>query len=255
MKKNSINYEGAERRLNPEAAGVKVRRSFYSVVVKRLLDIVISLLALVVSLPFNLVIGIVTIFDVGSPIFFRQQRVGKDMKLFTITKFRNMRNTYDENGELLPPEERVTPFGRIVRKTSLDELLNFWSILKGDMSLIGPRPLLIEYVPYYSERQLMRHGVRPGLECPSLVKRDHTRTWDEQFEDDVWYVEHVSFITDCRMIFALVKLVFDKNELKRRSGALRGRFDDLCRQRIAREEQAQQPSENGNSDGEHNDVE
>lgn len=224
------------RRLYPELTKVKVKRGLYATYIKRLLDIIIASVALICFLPINIVIGIITFFDVGRPIFFRQKRIGKDLKLFTLVKFRNMRNTCDEKGVLLPPEERVTRFGKIVRKTSLDELMNFWSILKGDMSLIGPRPLLPEYVPYYTEYQLMRHAVRPGLECPSLVKRDHSRTWTEQFEDDVWYVEHVSFITDCRMIFALIRLVFDKKELERRSGALRGRFDDEC---IAREKAAE----------------
>lgn len=208
---------------------VQVKKTLYSLYIKRALDITISLLALIVTLPINIIIGIITYLDVGKPIFFQQKRVGKDMKVFTITKFRNMRDTRDQEGNLLPPDERVTTFGKFVRKTSLDELLNFWSILKGDMSLIGPRPLLVEYAPYYTERQRMRHAVRPGLECPSLVERDHARTWSEQFEDDVWYVEHVSFATDCKMIMALVKLVFNRNEVKRRSGALRGRFDDECR--------------------------
>lgn len=227
MDTNLINISGIPC-FHTELANIHVSNTIYAKYVKRLIDIVISFLALTATFPINFIIGIITYFDVGKPIFFRQQRVGKDLKLFTITKFRNMRNTYDKNGNLLPPDERVTEFGKFVRKTSLDELLNFWSIFKGDMSLIGPRPLLVEYLPYYNKRQLMRHAVRPGLECPSLVKRDHTRTWAEQFEDDVWYVEHISFLTDCRMLLALFKLVFDKNELKRRSGALRGRFDDEC---------------------------
>lgn len=173
------------RTLCPETAGVKVKHTFYSRYIKRLLDIIFSLLALIITLPVNIVIGIITFWDVGKPIFFHQKRVGKDLKIFTIIKFRNMRELYDENGVLLPPDQRVTPFGKFVRRTSLDELLNFFSILKGDMSLIGPRPLLPEYISFYSERQLMRHAVRPGLECPTLVKRDHSRTWEEQFEDDI----------------------------------------------------------------------
>ncbi len=220
--------KSTERVLRPDIANVRVSNTFYARYVKRLLDILLSLAAIIVTLPINVIIGCITFFDVGRPVFFHQKRVGKDLQPFTIVKFRNMRDTRDENGELLPPDERVTEFGKFVRKTSLDELLNFWSILKGDMSLIGPRPLLAEYTPYYTEHQLMRHAVRPGLECPSLVRRDHSRTWAEQFEDDVWYVENVSFVTDCRMVIALVKLVFDKKELKRRSGALRGRFDDEC---------------------------
>lgn len=231
MKTNLSNIY-KRRVLNADIANVQVSNTIYAKYIKRCMDVIISLFALIITFPVNLTIGVITFFDVGPPVFFRQKRIGKDLKLFTITKFRNMRDTCDENGVLLPPDERVTKFGKFVRKTSLDELMNFWSILKGDMSLIGPRPLLMDYLPYYTERQLMRHAVRPGLECPSLAKRDHTRTWEEQFEDDVWYVENISFITDCRMIVALVKLVFDKNELKRRSGALRGRFDDECESAI-----------------------
>lgn len=220
--------KGYKRTLHPDLASVTVSKSLYARYIKRVIDIFVAIVVIIITIPVNIIIAIITCFDVGHPIFFRQTRIGKDLKPFTIIKFRNMKDIYDANGKLLPPEERVTKFGKFVRKTSLDELLNFWNILKGDMSLIGPRPLLEEYIPYYSEKQLMRHGVRPGLECPSLTTRNHSRSWEEQFEDDIWYVEHLTFLTDCRMFFALIKLVFNKQEVHRRSDALRGRFDDEC---------------------------
>ena len=130
--------------------------------------------------------------------------------MITIIKFRSMTNKKDEYGNLLPINKRVTKFGAFVRKTSLDELLNFWSILKGDMSLIGPRPLATIYLDRYSERHKARHMVKPGLECPNLKFGGYGHGWHEQFENDVWYVENVSFFVDCKMFLCLCKMVFDK---------------------------------------------
>ncbi len=192
--------------------------------IKRVLDIVIALVVLVIMSPVNLVLAVCTYFDVGWPILFHQERTGKDGMVFQIIKFRNMTNETDEKGNLLPPEQRVTKFGRFVRSTSLDELLNFWCILKGDMSLIGPRPLLTIYLPRYTERQRLRLKVKPGLECPSIKDRGHLRSWEEQFEDDVWYVEHISFLTDCRMFLRLIQMVFNKNDAERRGKAERSEF-------------------------------
>lgn len=210
-------------RTNEISALVKMKRTFYSRFVKRLLDVLISAIALILTLPINLVIGIITAFDVGFPIFFRQNRIGKDCNEFEMIKFRNMTNKTDENGNLLLPKYRVTKWGKIVRKTSLDELLNFWSVFKGDMSIIGPRPLVKSYLDRYSERHKMRHAVRPGLECPNL--RFHTgNKWQDQFENDVWYVENVSFITDLKLFFGLFKLSVDRKETKSRGDAQRGAF-------------------------------
>ena len=200
------------------------RVSFYTKYGKRAFDIFFSLIALILTLPINFVIMIVTMFDVGFPIFFHQERLGKDGKLFTLTKFRNMRNTKDKRGELLPPEKRVTKFGRFVRKTSLDELLNFWSVFKGDMSLIGPRPLVPEYEHRFNKRHYKRMAVRPGLECPPRKKLDHVWTWQEQFENDIWYVEHVSFLTDCKMAINLVRFALDRKSTKARACVERGTF-------------------------------
>lgn len=210
--------------INQNLEPVKVKDTVYTRYIKRLIDIVISLIICIITLPINLVIGIITFFDVGRPIFFKQDRVGRNGKIFHIIKFRNMRNTRDERGELLPPAQRVTKFGKFVRKTSLDELLNFWSILKGDMSLIGPRPLVPEYYHRYNDRHINRLAVRPGLECPPRELTDHVWTWQEQFENDVWYVENVSFRTDCKMIFNLLRFTLDRKSANARAVADRGTF-------------------------------
>lgn len=196
----------------------------YSRYVKRFIDIIISLLVLIVTAPINLVIGIVTFFDVGRPIFFKQDRVGKDGKIFKVVKFRNMRNTTDANGELLPARDRVTKWGKWVRRLSLDELLNFYSVLKGDMSIIGPRPLVPQYYKRYSNRHLARFQVRPGLECPPHRAEHSLRSWNDQFENDLWYVQNLSFKTDVLMIWSLVRFVFDRKNSAVRSAAKRGDF-------------------------------
>ena len=210
--------------VNIHSKKVYPRTSFYTKYGKRILDIIISSIAILVAFPVNLLIGIITFFDVGYPIFFRQERLGKDGKVFTITKFRNMTNEKDKNGDLLPAEQRVTKIGYYVRKTSLDELLNFWSILKGDMSVIGPRPLEPVYNDRYSERHKMRMAVRPGLECPILYETKQKITWYRQFENDIYYVENVSLILDLKMAVSLVKMVFNKERNSIRGASARGGF-------------------------------
>ena len=199
-------------RVNELSASVNPKKSIYLGFIKRLIDLAISVPAFVVLLPVNLVIGVITYLDVGKPIFFVQKRIGKDGRIFNLVKFRNMTNATDEFGNLLPPRERVTKFGRFVRKYSLDELLNFWSIVKGDMSLIGPRPLPVEFEKRYSDRHRMRSAVRPGLECPCIKAGNHVRLYQEQFENDIWYVENASFIVDCKMVIALFRMVFNSKE-------------------------------------------
>ena len=210
--------------INAHDEKVTPRISFYSQYGKRALDILLSSVAVVITLPVNLVLLVCTYFDVGRPVFFMQKRVGRNGKLFNIVKFRNMTNDTDENGVLLPSSQRVTKFGSFVRKNSLDELLNFYSVLKGDMSLIGPRPLAIEYLDRYSDRHRMRYAVKPGLECPLLHKIDRKITWKEQFENDIYYVENVSFSLDVKMAFALVEMVFNRKSSTMRGKAIRGSF-------------------------------
>lgn len=210
--------------INPKLKEVKPSRSFYAKYVKRFLDIIVSLTIMLITLPINLILAVVTFFDVGRPIFFFQDRLGKDGKLFKIVKFRNMRNTTDANGDLLPPSQRVTKIGKFIRKCSLDELLNFWSILKGDMSLIGPRPLLPEHYRRYSSRHVKRLAVRPGLECPPPDIKSHMFSWQDRFENDVWYVEHVSFLVDCKLFFNIIRMALNRKSAAARASVSRGIF-------------------------------
>lgn len=198
--------------------------TFYAKHGKRILDVAISLPVFLVTLPVNIVIGAVTFFDVGRPLMFKQDRIGRDGKEFVLLKFRNMTEAKDENGDLLPPEKRVTSWGKFVRKTSLDELLNFWSILKGDMSIIGPRPLLPEHKHRFNIRHRSRMAVRPGLECPPHEDAGHVLTRQEQFENDVWYVENLSFKTDIKQAIRLVKLALNKKSTEARATSARGIF-------------------------------
>lgn len=200
------------------------KNTFYTKYGKRFLDIILSLFILIVTIPINLVIAIVTFFDVGRPILFKQTRLGKDMKRFTICKFRNMTNETDANGELLPPSERVTKWGKFVRKTSLDELLNFVCILNGSMSIIGPRPLHDYYAERLHDRHKMMYQVKPGLECPTPHLIDHDLSWGERFDNYAWYAENCSFTVDVKLFFRLFALVFDRKETKKRSKAEHGGF-------------------------------
>lgn len=210
--------------INAELTEAVVKDTIYTRYVKRAIDILVALAALVITCPINIIIGVITFFDVGAPLFFKQIRTGKNGKEFCIVKFRNMRELRDGRNELLPVEQRVTRFGRFVRRTSLDELLNFWSILKGDMSLIGPRPLVPEYTRRYNKRHIQRLAVRPGLECPPRKRDGHVWTWQEQLDNDVWYVEHVSFLTDCRMLLNLFLFMLDRKSAAARATARRGIF-------------------------------
>lgn len=200
-------------RTNQIFTTVTLNDTIYSRYVKRLLDIVISLIVCIVVLPLNLIFAICTFFDVGLPILYKQTRAGRNGKPFTLIKFRNMNNKTDSDGKLLPPSQRITKFGSVMRKYSLDELLNFWSVLKGDMSIIGPRPLPMFFHERMSDRHKCREMVRPGLECPRVFQIEkegrYICPYHKQFENDIWYVEHVSFITDVKMIVLLIKMVFN----------------------------------------------
>lgn len=211
----------------PHTAGI------YEKYVKRAVDIAVSGAALAITLPINAAIALGTFLDVGSPIFFKQERVGKDGKIFILYKFRNMTNETDENGDLLPAEQRVTKFGRIMRSTSLDELLNFWCIFKGEMSIIGPRPLLPEYTDRYCEYHKSRLAVKPGLECPPNPGLDDASTWEGQFNNDAWYAENISALTDIKKFIRLVEAVFNKRKAKTRGSAGRSFFVGYNEQGIA----------------------
>ncbi len=181
--------------------------SFYAKYIKRLIDIILSLLVIVLFCWLYAIVAILVRVKLGSPVLFKQTRPGKDEKIFNMFKFRTMTDERDANGELLPDEVRLTSFGSFLRKTSLDELPEFFNILKGDMSFIGPRPLLVKYLPYYNERERLRHSIRPGLTGWAQAHGRNAISWEKKFEYDVWYVEHMSFLTDIRVIIDTVKAV------------------------------------------------
>ena len=194
---------------------VKVSNTFYYRYVKRLLDIVLSLSGIIVLSPVMLIVAFLELIFHGKPILYKNYRPGKDEKIFSMYKFRSMTNEKDENGNLLPEEKRLTKFGSIIRRTSLDELPELFNIIKGDMSIIGPRPLLVEYLKLYNPYHAQRHLVRPGLACFRITPSDSkTWTWREQFDNDIWYIENISFINDVKQLFAIVKKVFGNNDVR-----------------------------------------
>lgn len=202
------------------------RHNIYSKYGKRIIDIVLGSVGFLVSIPLNCVLAVLTAIDVGWPIIFHQKRIGLDNRPFTLYKFRNMTNEKDENGNLLPASKRVTKLGKIVRKLSLDELLQFWLIIIGKMSVIGPRPLPVSYLNQFTERHRMRHCVRPGLECPAHSDSTNTFSWEDRFENDIWYVENISFITDIKMVWQMIKLILNKknNAVRSNVGISRGDY-------------------------------
>lgn len=180
---------------------------------KRFFDILLSACALVVLSPVLLVVAVLVRIKLGSPVIFCQERPGKDEKIFKMYKFRSMTDGRDENGELLPDEIRLTRFGRILRSTSLDELPELWNILKGDMSIVGPRPLLVRYLPYYTEEERHRHDVRPGLTGLAQVSGRNFLPWEERFAIDLDYIERESFQTDVKIILYTVLKVIARKDI------------------------------------------
>jgi len=177
---------------------------------KRLIDILLSFIALVVLSPVFLAIAVLVRSKLGSPIIFKQPRPGKDEKIFTMYKFRTMTNERDEHGELLPDSIRLTNIGKFLRSTSLDELPELINILKGDMSFVGPRPLSVKYLPYYNDRERLRHSVRPGLTGLAQINGRNTLNWEDRFKYDVNYVENLSFILDMSIMIRTFIKVFKR---------------------------------------------
>ena len=184
----------------------------YAKYIKRLLDIVLSLIAIIVLSPVYMIVAIVVRIQMGSPVLFSQDRIGKDEKVFKLYKFRSMTNETDENGKLLPEEKRLTKFGLTLRSTSLDELPELFSILKGDMSIVGPRPLPTYYGPYYYPEERKRHQVRGGLIPPDGLSKQTTPEWETQFKYDNYYVDNVSFLLDCKVILVTFLILFKRVE-------------------------------------------
>ena len=187
------------------------KAGFYEKYIKRLLDIVLSGCALIVLSPLLLVTAILVRVKLGSPVIFCQERPGKDEKIFKLHKFRSMSDARDENGDLLPDEIRLGKFGRNLRATSLDELPELWDIFRGKMSIVGPRPLLVEYLPYYTGNERHRYDVRPGLTGLAQINGRNTLTWEQKFAYDLEYVQHISFITDLRILLGTVGKVLNRS--------------------------------------------
>ena len=182
----------------------------YKNFIKRILDIILSLLALVILSPLLILTAFLIRIKLGAPVFFKQLRPGKNEKIFGILKFRTMTDAKDENGNLLPDEIRLTRFGQFLRSTSIDELPELLNILKGDMSIVGPRPLLVQYLERYTAEQKHRHDVRPGLTGLAQVNGRNGITWEEKFHYDLEYVKNITFYGDCKIIFQTVMKVFGR---------------------------------------------
>jgi len=190
--------------------------------IKRMLDIVISLIAIIILSPIMLIVSLLVKTNLGSPVIFTQERAGYHGKVFKLYKFRSMTNAVDENGMLLPNKQRLTKFGKLLRSTSMDELPELFNILKGDMSIIGPRPLLTEYLTRYNEEQKKRHNVRPGLTSLTAVNGRATLSWEDRLAMDVWYVNNVNFLLDCKIILKTVSTVIKRENISSNRGKFMG---------------------------------
>ena len=205
---------------------VKVHRpkGFYEAVIKRPMDFCLALFALILLSPVLLVLALLVRTKLGSPIFFRQERPGKDGKVFLLYKFRTMTDAKDAEGNLLPDEERLTSFGKMLRSTSLDELPELWNILKGDMAIVGPRPLLVRYLPRYNEHQARRHEVRPGFTGLAQVHGRNAISWEEKFDWDVKYVDNITFAGDVKILLDTVRIVLKREGISSETSATMEEF-------------------------------
>lgn len=182
---------------------------------KRALDLILVVPALILLAPFLAILALLIRFKMGSPVLFTQERAGKDGKPFRLYKFRSMTNARDAQGNLLPDEQRLTPFGTFLRSTSLDELPQLFNVLRGELSLVGPRPLLVRYIDRYTPEQRRRLEVLPGITCEAVLHGRSNQTWDEILAHDVWYVDHISLWTDLRILFGTVRVVLTREGVER----------------------------------------
>ena len=200
------------------------KMGFYEKCIKRPQDFLCALAAIIVLSPVMIITAILVRTKLGSPVIFKQERPGLNGKIFTLYKFRTMTDKKDENGNLLPDEIRLTNFGKKLRSTSLDELPELFNILKGDMAVVGPRPLLVRYLPRYNEHQARRHEVRPGFTGYAQVNGRNSITWEEKFDKDVYYVDHVTFLGDWKIIFQTVGTVLKKEGISSDTSATMEEF-------------------------------
>lgn len=211
---------------------------------KRILDIVLSLMGILLLSWLYFLLWILVKIKLGSPVLFKQQRPGKNEKIFMLYKFRTMTDERDEQGNLLPDSVRLTKFGKFLRAASLDELPELFNILKGDMSLIGPRPLLVSYLPYYSEKEKLRHTVRPGLTGLAQVSGRNFIDWDRRLQKDIEYVEHLSFGMDVKVLWLTVKTVLGHtDEVAEDTNAAEGNFAQIREERLKRTGSLEMPEE------------
>jgi len=194
---------------------------------KRIFDVIASLFALLFLSPVIMLLSIFVVVKLGRPVLFKQKRPGLHGDIFEMIKFRSMRDGVDAQGDVLPDSDRLTPFGEKLRSSSLDELPGLWNVLKGDMSLVGPRPLLVEYLPLYSVEQAHRHDVRPGITGWAQVNGRNAISWEEKFKLDVWYVDNQSFWLDIKILFSTVKKVFVKDGISADGEATMSKFEGM----------------------------
>ncbi len=211
------------------------RNRLYANYIKRFLDVLLSIIILGLFWWLYLILALLVRIFLGSPVLFKQKRPGKDEKIFEMCKFRTMTDKRDADGNLLPDNKRLTSFGKLLRKTSLDELPEIFCILKGDMSFIGPRPLLVEYLPYYTKRERKRHSVRPGLTGLAQASGRNTVDWDKRFELDVQYVEHLSFLMDLKVIGMTIDTVLGhSDQVAEDTNQVEGNFAKIRQERLER---------------------
>ena len=204
----------------------------YAKYIKRMLDFILSLIALIVLSPLMIIIGILVRIKLGRPVIFKQKRPGKNEKIFTLYKFRTMTDEKDEQGNLLADEKRLTKFGKFLRSTSLDELPELWNILKGEMAIVGPRPLLVEYLPLYNEEQKHRHDIKPGLTGLAQISGRNAIQWEEKFKEDIEYVNNITFIQDKKIILKTFIKVFKKDGINQEGNATMKKFEGTKKEKI-----------------------
>lgn len=207
-----------------EKQTVPHKKGFYERFIKRPQDFLCSLLAIIVLSPVMLITAILVRTKLGAPIIFKQERPGLNGEIFKLYKFRSMTDKKDEKGNLLPDEERLTHFGKVLRSTSLDELPELFNILKGDMAVVGPRPLLVKYLSRYNEHQARRHEVRPGFTGYAQVNGRNALTWEEKFDEDIYYVDHISFLMDWKIIFKTVVTVLKREGISSQTSSTMEEF-------------------------------
>ncbi len=202
----------------------KKKNGIYQTCIKRILDLLLSLAAILILSPVMLATALLVRVKLGKPVIFRQDRPGKGERIFKLYKFRTMTDEKDADGKLLPDSVRLTKFGKALRSTSLDELPELWNIVKGDMSIVGPRPLLVRYLPLYNEQQRHRHDVRPGFTGLAQVHGRNSISWEEKFRWDVKYVNHVTFLTDVRIILETIQIVLKREGINSDTSATMEEF-------------------------------